>query len=149
MALQKTVISIPMEMGVDTKNDPVLINKARLESMQNGRFIKGANGQLQSRNGYQPLPIEIADGGTLSVGQALAQLNGEQDVIDAGFFRALSPTQQKWVTRAPITACVPSVLPIVRNNYDQTAPDSATLQNVTVYSWIDARGGVWFKVLDQ
>ena len=151
--LQKQVISIPMGGGLDTKNNPVLVNNQKLTLISNAKFVKGtaAPGQLQPRNGFADnLGDAIAGGGTIANATAIATLNDEIDIIAGGNLYAYSLSQGSWVLRGPATACVPSVSPIVRGNFNQSLPpDAATLNGVTVYSWIDSRGGVWAKVVDQ
>ena len=152
--LQKATHSVPLQLGVDTKDNPVLVGEGRWTVIENATFTKGPLGQLHTRNGYQSLTKNINGSSTVSSAQALATVNGELDIIaqgSSGFsgLMAYSPTMDVWIERAPITTCIPSISPIVRTNFDQSTPDSATLLGITVYAWADARGGVWFKVLDQ
>lgn len=143
MALQPQVISVPLELGIDTKNSPVLLGQRSVALIQNVKFTKGANGQMVARNGY------LSMSGTITAGSALAQLNGELDVIDSGLLKAYIPSTSSWVSRGSVATPVPSLTPLVSNSYNQSIPDAATLLGVTVAAWVDTRGGgVWFKVVD-
>jgi hypothetical protein len=145
MALLPRVESIPLALGIDTKTSPVLVGQQSLTLIQNAKFTKGAKGEMVPRNGY------TAMAGTIAAGQALAQLNGELDVIDSGLLKAYSPSQSAWVSRGTVSTPIPSLTPIVSNNFTQSVPDAATLNNVTVYAWQDSRAAnsIWFKVVDQ
>ena len=148
--LQKQVISVPMGLGVDTRNNPVLVDKQRLTSATNVRFTKGALGELPPRNGYaNTLGNSINGGGTLSAGQALANLGNEIDTISNSELYAYSPTLALWQAKAQFIAATASRQPIVRTNHGLNSPESATANGVTFYAWADDRGGVYFKVVDQ
>jgi hypothetical protein len=149
MALQKNVHSVPLSLGVDTKDNPVLVGEDRWQLLENAVFSKGPDGQIHTRNGYARLQQFDTAGNPITNGQSLAQLGAEFDLIANGELYALAPSQEAWSPRARLIAVVPNISPVVTTNYNVSAPDSATVAGVTAYAWVDQRGGVWFKVVDQ
>lgn len=142
MALVPQVISVPLQLGIDTKNSPILVGQRSVTLIQNVKFTKGAAGQMVPRNGY------LSMAGAITAGSSLAQLNNELDVIDQGLLKAYFPSTSSWVSRGSVSTPIPSLTPLVSNSYNQSIPDAASLNGVTVAAWMDSRGGVWTKVID-
>ena len=57
MALQKQNISVPFLEGIDTVNDPFLVQTGAHSDIVNGAFIK--NGTIRKRNGYNKLGTKL------------------------------------------------------------------------------------------
>jgi hypothetical protein len=148
--LAKQTHSVPIGGGIDTKTPSPLVGEQSLVAIQNGRFVQGTNsGKLQSRNGFLTLNNTPLGGGFLNNGQAMAQLNGELDIIANSELYAFSISQDVWIPRGSMPTAIPTLESIARTNFDQSAVDSVTLAGITVYAWEDARGGVWFKVIEN
>ena len=115
MALQKNPININFASGLDTKTDPFQVAAGKFLSLQNTIFTKG--GLLQKRNGYG----QVAG---LSPNQSyLTTLNGNLLAI-GNTVNALSSSLGSWITKGTLQPCSLSVLPLIRNNVNQTQCDS-------------------------
>lgn len=114
--------------GLDTKTDPKRVAFGKFVKLKNTVFNKG--GLLQKRNGYKRLAslpdtnyshLTTFNGNLTAVGQNIAAYN---------------TSNSKWVTKGQIQPLDISVLPIIRNNLNQTACDSVVAPNglvCTVY----------------
>lgn len=139
MALRETETHFRFAGGVETKADPKTAPTTKLLVLENGVFDKASS--IRKRNGYAsiatvPGAIRNASRGTEHVvftptRSYSLQSNGG-DPIDAG----------------PVYSAVPTDRPLVATGTDQTMPDHATLDGVTVAAWEDSLGGVWWEVLD-
>ncbi len=121
--LQKQAIDISFAEGLDTKTDPKRVKIGKFEQLENSVFQKG--GLLQKRNGYGRLAslpntsysyLTTFNGNLTAIGPAIAAYN------DGG---------QKWVAKGTIEPLSLKTLPVIRNNFNQTACDVAVASNGT------------------
>ena len=148
MPLASQLIDIPFSGGLDTKNDPQLVDPPALLEAQNVVFEDG--GTLTKRNGYQPLSVNVLGGGTVVDGRALATYRGELLQITAtGGVYSYSDSQDAWMSRGTSSPLVMRDNGLIRNNYTQSNPDGDTVQGVTVFAWEDTRGGVRAVAIDE
>lgn len=149
MALAKQMVSIPLRMGVDTKESPVLVDNARFLSLQEACFDRGSLGEIHKRNGNLIVPSFDTSGAAISSPQALACFNAELNLIAQSYLYGWSPTDNAWAKRGQL---VPLGLlaenAIQKGAVSTSNPDGATLGNVSVYAWVEA-GGVFAKVIDE
>lgn len=132
MTLQKQPININFSKGVETKTDPFQIPIGNFAALSNSVFTKG--GLLQKRNGYPQLP-SLPD----ATSTYATTFNGDLTAI-GNKLEAYSIPTEKWVNKGSIQPVTLSVLPLVRNNLNQTQADSATASNglvCTVYTETD------------
>jgi hypothetical protein len=149
--LVKQTMSLPTALGIDSKTAPALVDKSKFLAMQNARFVKGVNGEIQKRNGYYALNDKNYPGATLTNGQSLISFGTEQDLIANSELYAYAEYEGVWMGRGNVINIVPTETTIVDNAYIQSVPDALTYPGfgITVYAWEDTRGGVWYKVIDE
>lgn len=118
--LQKQAISINFAKGLDQKTDP--------KQVQLGNFLALANtvynivGQLTKRNGFPKLsnlPHEAS---------YLTTFKGDLTAVGSDL-QAYNPASAKWIDRGNLQPISLSVMPLIRNNLNQTQADSATAPN--------------------
>lgn len=152
LMLQKQVVSIATLLGLDQKTAPALVAQNKFLLLHNAVFDKAAFGGINKRNGYSLLNATTdLNGNVITGGQSIIAFGDELDLIAEGNFYALSQSQGKWAQRGTVTNIVPTETTVVDNNYIQSNCDACTFPgfDLTVYSWEDTRGGVWYKVLDE
>lgn len=113
--MPKPTISINFSQGLNTKVDPWQIPIGQFEVLENSVFQIG--GLLKKRNGYG----KLAD---LSPNRYLTTLN-ENLVSIGNTVSAYSSSLNGWITKGNLQPCGLSVLPLIRNNLNQTQIDCA------------------------
>lgn len=126
--LTKQAIDVSFAQGLDTKTDPKRVQVGKFLQLQNTVFNKGS--LLQKRNGYSNLTA-LPDN-TYSY---LTTFNGDLTAIGKNI-AAYNASNASWVQKGQIEPLSLKTLPIIRNNFNQTAADSAVAPNglvCTVY----------------
>ena len=112
---QKQSVNINFQKGLDTKSDPWQISIGNFQSLQNSVFQKG--GLLQKRPGYGSLTV-LDESNTY-----LTTLN--DNLVSIGStVSAYSSSLEQWITKGTLQPCGLSVLPLIRNNFNQVQADS-------------------------
>lgn len=119
--LQKQAVDVSFAEGLDTKTDPKRIKMGKFLRLVNKVFNKG--GLLQKRNGYAQL-ASLPD-------TSYSYLNTFNDNLTAigSNVAAYNNGANKWVTKGSIQPLSVDTLPILRNNLNQTASDTAIAAN--------------------
>ena len=146
--LASQLIDIDFSAGINSKTDPNIVDPPSLLTLQNAIFQEG--GTLVKRNGFKPLGNGILGGGTLTTGQALATFDNELLQITAsGEVYSYSQSQNAWMDRGASSPVTIADTPIIRNSYAQSDPDMDSVFGVTVFAWVDTRGGVRATAIDE
>lgn len=140
MPLNKQNVSIALSQGIDTKTDPKEVVQGKLLTLNNGFFQ--TVGEIRKRNGYTQV------GTTLSSGNAVASYNNELIALDNSSLLSFSSAQSLFNSKGNKVAVDLSVKSIIKNTFQQTAPDSAYASNLQVFVWEDTQGGVRYCVVD-
>jgi hypothetical protein len=126
--LQKQAVDVSFASGLDTKTDPKRVQVGKFVQLQNTVFNKG--GLLQKRNGYSQLSSLPSSGYSY-----LTTFNENLTAIGTKI-AAYNNSGSSWVEKGTIQPLSLSTLPLIRNNLNQTAVDSAVADNgliCTVY----------------
>lgn len=126
--IQKQAVDVSFAEGLDTKTDPKRVQMGKFLKLQNSIFTKG--GLLQKRNGYQQLAtLPTKDYSYVT------PFNGDLTALGNNV-AAYNTANASWVQKGKIEPLAVSTFPIIRNNLNQTAADSAVAPNglvCTVY----------------
>jgi hypothetical protein len=126
--LNKQVININFQSGLDTKTDPFQVPIGKFLSLENSVFDKG--GRLTKRNGFQKLTSN------LNVAPYLTTLNDNLTTVSSTI-DAYNADTTTWVSKGTYYPLTLSTLPLIRNSIDQIQCDSIIAANglvCTVYS---------------
>ena len=151
--LETELIEIPFDSGLDLKSDEKLVIPGKLLRMENGVFTK--RGKIRKRPGYLDLSRAIEGGGALTSGEALAthdSLSSDEDELLLFADRSAygySRNVGRWIAKGRVVPCTVSNREILRNSAEQSDVDSATAGGVTVFAWVDSRGGNRVCAIDQ
>lgn len=129
MAIQKQNISINFAQGIDTKSDPFQLAPGRFVSLENSVF--GKNGRFQKRNGFQRLTSLPDSSSTL-----VTTFNGDLTAIGTSL-NAYTAANSTWVEKGTIQPCQLDVLPLIRNNTNQSQADSAVANGFVCTAYTD------------
>lgn len=127
--MSKQPVTINFAKGLDTKTDEKQVQLGNFLALTNTVFNKG--GLLSKRNGFQQLPA-LPD----ATSDFVTTFNGDLTAIGSNL-KALSSGYGQWVTRGNIQPVGMEVLPLIRNNTNQSQCDSAIAPNgliCTVYT---------------
>lgn len=143
----KQLLPILFNTGLDTKSDPNTV-QGKLLDLKNGVFTK--EGGISKRWGYTAFSQKVLGSSTpISSGVAINHFNNELLMFDGYSGYSYSPTKDNWLSRGSVVSVIETNQEVVRNNYYQSAPDTATLQNITVVAWEDSSGGIRYSVIDK
>lgn len=147
MALETVTLPVAFSGGIDTKTDPKRVVPGKLLLLENGVFTKGK--KITKRNGYDILSKNILGGGTLSSSSGLGFFDNEMLQYSSNTLYSWSTQANAWVSKGAIYTVKNSNTSVVRNTYQQSVPDLAINQNISVYAYEDTQsGGVNITVID-
>jgi hypothetical protein len=140
--LVKSVISLPLQLGIDTENSPVLVDKSRFLSLENIVFDKTTLGQLHKRYGYNAITRQIQGDGLLAPVTNVGIFNQELEAVSNSALYSLSESTPSWQLRGNLPQIAPTEVPIAAGAFSLSNPDVATAdgklffvyeQNATTY----------------
>lgn len=146
MKLKKQVVPVLFNAGVDTKVDKKTLQGSLLE-LENGYWQK--QNTIQKRNGYKQYSSTITPTGAVASGRKLAIYGNELNLLGSSNLYSYSQGSDKWIDKGEVIPVSVSNEFIMNNSFEQTSPDSASANGITVYAWEDTRGGVRASVLDS
>ncbi len=140
MPLSWETVSVPLVGGLDTKTDEKAVLPTKLTVLENGEFTKG--GSLRKRFGHTKFSPELIDRtdvddlrGVFALGDGLLEASGSRLYsLDETTSRLLEVGAYDPMTHTAEAAAVSSA--------EQTSLTVATVSGITVYAWVDSRGGV-------
>lgn len=147
MALEKKVVTLPLQLGVDTKEAPALVDNSRFETLQNAVFDRGAAGELHLRNGYSRLPSADINANLLTNLQDLGTFNNELDLVANGNFYALAPAADAWLPHGPLPTMSLTGNAVNQASVSASCPDGVILNGIGIYAWQQS-GTVYAKIVD-
>lgn len=113
--MPKQNVSFNFSQGINSKTDPWQLQLGQFEDLQNSVFQKG--GLFQKRDGYGILS-------TSSPPTTYLTTLSDNLISIGNTVSAFSPSLSTWVTKGTLQPCGLSVLPLIRNNLNQTQSDS-------------------------
>ncbi len=140
MAMQWEQVAVQLVGGVDTKTDPKGILPTKLSDLMNGEFTK--RGSVRKRFGYTTVEPTLTTG--LPVTGLLGVFNRDQELFTTSLTNLYSydPNTGRLVDNGAYCPVTHTAVEAAYINYEQSAPDMASTNNVSVYAWEDSRGGV-------
>lgn len=145
-------IVIPLARGLNSKVDPKVLATENLVVAENCdfRILERAT----KRNGYTQQALNILGSSSLIttgpvLGQALMTYKQELLMAIGPKLYSLSANVPGWAPKGQCAPCIVGGKNIQRNGYSQTCPDSATVNGITLYAWVDSQGGVRASVMDD
>src|SRR5215217_2263468 len=163
MPLQKQVVPINFNGGLDQKTDPKTVNgmggssaqgrviPAKLLLLENGVFQK-AN-RISKRHGYGVLSqnVENVTAGVISSGSALGVYNNELNLFSKNTFYSYTEAVDKWIQKGAVNSVTLMAKVVVADNADKANPSVDTNSGISVYAYQEGRAGtaIYYAVIDQ
>lgn len=126
MPVQKETVTINFSQGLDTLDDPNQLAIGKFTSLVNSVFVKsntGEVGALKKRNGFQALSATVS---TISY---LTNYNGGLIGLGVNTAQTYSSNANGWNQRGYYQPIGLNVTSLIRNAFNQTAPDSSIAPN--------------------
>lgn len=124
-------ININFQQGINTKTDPWQVPIGQFLSLVNMVFQTTL--LLKKRNGYGELS------GVPPMSSYLTTLNDNLLAVGSTI-NAYSASTETWITKGTLQPCSLSVLPLVRNNVNQTQADAATANGLVCTAYTENYG---------
>lgn len=146
--LERQVVPIGFEGGLDSKTDEKLVLPGRLTLLENGRRKSGK--AIIKRNGYNALGTAInGTENSVGVGSALSTFDNELVEFAGNKLYSYSTASDSWIDKGSAYSVRVTGSQVVRNSAQQSVPDMAENQGVLVYAWQDTRGGIRASVIEK
>ncbi len=129
--MPKQTLPINFSQGLNTKVDPWQVPIGQFELLENSIFQKGA--LLQKRNGYGKLANLYSSSYITTLNDNLVSIS---DTVSA-----YSTSLQSWITKGNLQPCGLNVLPLIRNNLNQTQCDSVIANGLVCSVYTENNSG--------
>lgn len=146
MALQKTLVSIDLTGGQDSKKKDKLVIPGKLVELSNGVFDQG--GTLSKRPGFshQSAGALLGGGSIASAPDMMAAYGAELVEAVKDSLYTLSPSRKELVPRGRAPFVSVRKKAVIRNTATQGNADHAVSGNFCFSAWEDSRGGIRYSV---
>lgn len=151
MALQKQVVRMSAEGGLDTKTDEKNVLPTNYLELENVRFTK--TGSFMKRPGYAVYTNNVlGSSSSISDGQALATFKDELLRYSDSNLYSYSNAEDKWISRGRAPIALADNFSVYNNGDKISSPMHATISNLTcyVYRWDKlVTNGVDYRIIDN
>lgn len=146
--MQPAALRVPMGAGINTKQDEKAVAPTQVLRAENVVFDK--IDALKKRNGYVALePVIEGSDEELAGAIKLGKRDKELLVFTADRCFSRQTVARQYSDMGPVFSIDAIDRPLVHTGTQQTMPDCATINGVTVAAWEDSLGGVWWSLVDE
>lgn len=146
MALQKQLVPLQIDGGLDTKSDDKQASPGFLRRAEN--LVYETIKKLRKRNGYDRVRLETFDGSSLEDVKVLAKYKTELLALSAGRLYSYSTERMAFADKGPLYAVSTPQKPVARNSQNMLKCDSIVVDNFNVFVWSTEDGEVRYSVQD-
>lgn len=138
MALPKRLISIPFQVGIDTKIDEKQENIGYLRRLENAIFdtLK----KLRKRNGYELIITKDINNNSILNAKTLTKFRDELGLMTDNQYYSRSEAIDKWTNKGKIFSAFPTSSPVTRDDYSKSNVDLVSSDNLNAFTYEDSRG---------
>jgi hypothetical protein len=151
MALQKQVVRMSAEGGLDTKTDSKNVLPTNFLELENVRFTK--TGRFSKRFGYDSYTNGVLNGDPVETGAAVTTFKDELLRYSETNLYSYSSAENKWADKGATKFALSSEVSVITDGNRITNPSHATIANLTcyVYDWsgVPGSGGVDYRIIDN
>lgn len=145
MALQKQLVALPIDKGLDTKTDPKQQELGFLTKAEN--LVYETLKLLKKRNGYDLIDLYDTSDAQITEPVAIAKYKNELLAFTRTKIYSYSETRTRFVEKGSIYPTATVLRNVIKNAGTQTEIDSKNIEGFTVYTWVD-NGAVKYSVQD-
>lgn len=133
MALQKQVLRMSVDGGLETKTDDKNVLPTDFLELENIRFSKTK--AFVKRYGYDAFTNLVLNGSPIASGKAVTTYNGEMLRYDDNSIYSYSEAESKWVDKGTTKYALSGDYSVASNGYKLLNPCHYTLSNLTLYAY--------------
>lgn len=146
MALNKDIVSLPIDKGLNTKVDPKQDDPGYLRKAEN--LVYETLKLLKKRNGYDQITLEMLDGTQITDPKVSTKFKKELVLMDNDSLYAYSSSLKKFTKKGTLYPTEVKSKIIVKNSTTHTNPSGALVADFEVFAWENTSGGISYSVLD-
>lgn len=147
MALQKQVVPVIFQGGLDQKTTDELVIPGNFLRLQN--CVRRETGKVEKRNGFTPLSRQVFNGDSITEGKKLGLFKDDLLLFTTNNLYSYSEGRNRWIDRGDISTVAVSNGAFIANNFIQSAPDVSRYQGLVLSVWEDSRGGIRTSIIDE
>lgn len=147
MSMQWQTVGLPLVGGVDTKTDEKSVLPTKLTLLENGEFVKASS--VRKRLGYSLVEPKLTDATAISGLRNLFSRTTELVSASGTNLYSFDSLSSAWVDTGAYCPTTHTATESAYTTSNQTMADMATTNDVTVYAWLDSRGGVRCSVYND
>lgn len=147
MALQKQLVPLPIERGLDTKFDSKQEEPGFVRAAEN--IVYETIRKFKKRNGYDALLTDMLDGSELT--GLIKLMKYKSELLGASLTRlfSYSEAREAWTDKGPLYASDTRTNTVIKNSLSQNQIDGIVVDNFEVYCWADSVNDVRYSVRDS
>lgn len=146
MALQKQLVPLPIDRGLDTKLDPKQEEIGYLRKAEN--IVYETLKELRKRNGYDQVDLYDLSNDSIETPILLSKYKTELIALSETKLYAYASGRQRWINRGSLHSSSQETHNIIKNANAQTEIDSLYVEGFSIFVWADSSGGVRYSVQD-
>jgi hypothetical protein len=135
MALQRQIVEIPFNKGMDTYTDEYLQSIDTPALLENGVFLK--SGEIRKRYGLTKLSNLLAGGGTVTTGRRVTSFSQDLTMLTVGGVYTYSPSSTQWIYKGSFATAQIENKPIIRSATTVSHADYAESGELGAAIWVD------------
>lgn len=149
--LQKQIISMPVQGGLDTKTSAPNVLPTDFIELEN--VVQTETGRFKKRFGYDGYTTDVLDGTTIDSGRAGTTFNEQLLLYTDDSLHTWSASKNKWVAKGAITYASATVESVASPGFVTTSPSFASYRSTMVVAYLveetPATIYVQYKVIDN
>lgn len=146
MALNRQLVAIPVDNGLDTKSDAKQQPFGFLRKAEN--VVYETIKLLKKRNGYDALEFRDGSNVKLTGAETLSKYKNELLVFTKNQLLAYSATRNRFISRGFLSRAATETTSVIKNAASQDQMDSLVVSGFQVTVWKDSASGVRYSVKD-
>lgn len=147
MALQKQLVPLPIDKGLETKLDPKQEEIGYLRQAVN--VVYETIKLLRKRNGYDLIDDELITGSSLPTPIRLSKYKKELLAFTETKLYAYSQTRLKWIEKGTLYPASTVSRDVYQGSTDQTQICGAEVEGFYIYTWKDNSDNIRYSVQDS
>lgn len=133
MALEKTIVELPLDKGLNTKTNPKQEEPGFLQTAQN--IVYETIKKLRKRNGYDNVLLLTPNNTRITGAIDLAKYKNELLLLTEDTLYAYSDTLERFIDKGNLYSVSANSRPVFKNANSQTAVDSLVSEGFEVFVW--------------
>jgi hypothetical protein len=147
MALDKQLVPLPIDKGLETKLDPKQEEIGYLRQASN--IVYETVKLLKKRNGYDAITSDILSGSSLQSPTVLSKYKQELVCLASEKLYAYSTSRMKWTEKGTVYPVSANSLDVYKGAEDQSQLSATYVSGFYVYAWKNSSNEIRFSVQDS